>query len=103
MAVTPSAHYGRSTRRFKAIAAQVKQAGRQNQTPCVECGQPIDYDLDPNHRDAYTTAHKLSVRDHPELAEDPSNIKGPAHRHCNAAAGASPGGLLELGPTTRAW
>lgn len=74
---------GRSTRRFKRMAAEL----RARREPCCLCGQPIDYELQHNHAGAFTVAHWKSVRDHPQLAEDPDNIRGAAHRGCNSSAG----------------
>lgn len=86
---------GRSTRRFKRMAAEL----RARREPCCYCGQPIDYQLHHNHAGAFTVAHKQSVRDHPELGEDPDNIRGAAHRGCNSSAGAD-NDPLELGATS---
>ena len=75
---------GRSTRRFRKLAATI----RARREDCCYCHMPIDYTLPANHPRAFTVAHKLSVRDHPELAEDMANIRGAAHRDCNSSAGA---------------
>lgn len=77
--------HGRSTRRFKRMAQEV----RARRLPCCYCGQAIDYSLPPNDRGAFTVAHRLAVATHPQLAEDPANIRGAAHRACNSAAGIS--------------
>ncbi len=99
-----SRHYGRSTRRARTIRANVKAQAATAGASCVECGQPIDYGLEPNHPDAFTMAHELPVATHPHLAEEPANIKGPAHRRCNSAAGTSTGvGLSDLGLTSTEW
>lgn len=78
-------HAGRSTRRFKKLAAN-QRAKREG---CCYCLQPIDYTLPHNHSLAFTVAHWLPVSTHPHLAEDPTNIRGSAHRGCNSTAGAS--------------
>ena len=81
----PSDTHGRSTRRFKAMAAEVR-SWRQ---PCCYCGQPIAYDVHHNLPRAFTVAHWLPVKTHPHLAEVWSNIRGAAHRACNSSAGTS--------------
>lgn len=61
---------------------------RAKRQACCYCGQAIDYTLYHNHAGAFTVAHWKSVRDYPELAEDPANLRGAAHRGCNSSAGA---------------
>jgi hypothetical protein len=78
-------HVGRSTRRWKKLAAGQRAKGQA----CCYCQQPIDYTLPANHRFAFTVAHWLPVATHPHLAEDPTNIRGSAHRACNSEAGTS--------------
>lgn len=82
-----SPHLGRSTRRFRRIRDNL----RARRLPCCLCGLPIDYTLPANHSRAFTTAHDLSVAARPDLAEEPSNIRGAAHRDCNSAEGSGPG------------
>ena len=60
---------------------------RSRRGPCCICGQPINYTLPPTHRQAFTTAHYVSVNANPGLALDPTNVKGPAHRACNSSEG----------------
>lgn len=74
---------GLSSRRYKKLVA----AQRAKREPCCICGEPIDYGLPDNHRLAYTTAHDIAVAVAPWRAEDPTNIKGAAHRACNSYEG----------------
>lgn len=91
-------HAGRSTRRFRALAANLKTKRRG----CCRCGQPIDYSLenpDPGSFSVDHYPHPLST--HPHLAEDPGNLDA-AHLRCNESAGKSnpkPG----LGVPSRSW
>lgn len=78
-------HAGRSTRRWKKLAA----TQRAKHEACCYCHQPIDYTLPSRHRWSFTVAHWLPVATHPHLAEDPTNIRGSAHRACNSEAGTS--------------
>jgi len=82
---TIAKHAGRSTRRWKKLAA----TQRAKRLGCCYCHQPIDYTLPYNHRLAFTVAHWLPVATHPHLAETASNIRGAAHRGCNSEAGTS--------------
>jgi len=64
---------------------------------CWRDGLPIDYNVDANTTpDSHNLGHFRSVRDHPELQEDPTNFR---HEHalCNQSAGAGmhSGGLGE--------
>lgn len=74
---------GRSTTRWRKLRATI----RARHEDCTYCHQPIDYTLPSNHPKSFTVAHRLSVHDHPELAEDIANIRGAAHRDCNSRAG----------------
>lgn len=97
--MSPAA-YGRSTRNWKRMVANLKA----QRLPCCICWQPIDYSLPVNDRGAFTTAHLLPVALYPHLAEDPGNVKGAAHRACNAAEGtsiAAPG--EDTSPTSTTW
>ena len=61
---------------------------------CWRCTLRIDYDAEPNSTpDSHNYGHYRSVRDFPELQEDPDNAR---HEHalCNQSAGAE---MHELG------
>jgi len=92
---------GLSSRRYRKLVA----AQRAKREACCICGDPIDYTLDDNHRLAYTTAHDIAVQLRPDLAEDPRNIKGAAHRACNSneGVGAAQPPPPGLGDTSDAW
>lgn len=92
--------HGRSTRRFKRLAAEL----RARKEPCCLCGQPIDYLLPRTDRNAFTVAHRQPVSLYPHMAEDPTNIAGAAHNHCNAAEGNRPtNNLINQGATSNTW
>ena len=87
-------------RAWRKIVDSVRRRGG----PCCICGQPIDYTLPPSSAQGFTTAHYRSVQHHPELALDPTNIKGPAHRSCNSGEGdATVHPLDSRGPTSTDW
>lgn len=75
---------GRTSANWRRLAAQV----RAQRLDCCICGQAIDYTLHYNDPGAFTVAHRISVAQRPDLAEEPSNIKGAAHRGCNSSEGA---------------
>ena len=69
------------TEQVKAAAA----AGEQ--VLCWLCNQPISFDvLDQYAGDHFEPDHVFPVATHPELADDPNNLR-PAHRECNRARG----------------
>jgi hypothetical protein len=78
---------------FFAEGKQLDEAG-DPAANCWRCKMRIDYDADPNSTpDSHNLGHFKSVRDHPELQEDPDNFR---HEHtlCNQSAGA---GMHSLG------
>lgn len=87
---------GRSTRRFRRLAAELKTQRR----PCCVCGQRIDYSLSNPHPESFSVEHIKSWADHTELREDPANLDA-AHLGCNSAKGRH--GKLTLGGTSRQW
>jgi 5-methylcytosine-specific restriction endonuclease McrA len=54
---------------------------------CHICGKPIDRLLPARHRLSWTLDHVISIKERPDLALEPSNLK-PAHWGCNSAKGA---------------
>lgn len=93
-----SAPKSRSTRRIRAIKAEMRAARLQ---PCRRCGQRIDYDAAPGEVDAFNAGHIKNWRDHPELREDPGNFQ-PEHETCNKSAGVNDT-TLGLGSLSRQW
>jgi HNH endonuclease. len=89
---------GRSGRRWSRLKAEQ----RAKRLPCWLCGQPIDYSQpDPNHGDAFSVDHEKPWSSHPELREDPANLRS-AHQRCNKRRGdraPSPG----LGSLSEQW
>lgn len=45
---------GRNTRKIQTIKARYR---RDRPQPCMRCGQPIDYDADPNDPNSFTLGH----------------------------------------------
>lgn len=77
---------------------------RARRGPCCICGRPIDYALPFTDGMAFTVAHDKPKSTHPHLAEDPGNLKGAAHRSCNAREGnREPGLLTVMGATSFEW
>ncbi|THV27929.1 HNH endonuclease [Glycomyces paridis] len=87
---------GRSTRRFRALSAELRRQHR----PCCICRQPIDYALAHPHRQSFSVQHIKSWKDFPELREDPANLDA-AHLSCNSAGEAGTGS--GLGTPSRRW
>ncbi len=76
--------HGRSTRRFKMLARNLRAARQQcwNYPNC----EGIDYDAPAGHPRAFTVDHIRPLSVYPEGAEDPSNLRASCHG-CNASRG----------------
>lgn len=85
------------TRRERANADNLKAARLQ---PCARCGQAINYDATWPDPDSFSAGHIKSWRDHPELREDPANLR-PEHLDCNQSAGKQED--TGTGVTSRQW
>lgn len=100
-----SKHHGRSTRRYRQLKATFRAACTEVGSPCWLCGEPIDYSIrvPPGgyHPDAFEPDHAFPVVTHPELAEDPGNLR-PSHADCNRKRQAK---LVtaQLGMRSRKW
>lgn len=79
---------GRGSRRWKILTAKMRSeiATGERINACWLCGLSIDLDLHHYDRMSFTVDHRLSLEDHPELAETWSNLE-PAHRSCNSKKG----------------
>lgn len=97
-----------NTRRMKLLRAEFFAEGKRLDAegdPAANCwldGQRIDYNADPGTSpDSHNLDHFHSVRDHPELQEDPSNFRH-SHKLCNGVRGAD-GPSLGLGEAVPDW
>lgn len=95
----------RSTHRLRRIKADMRARRVQ---PCGRCGQRIDYTLptiDPDtgteNPGAFSLGHIKPWSTHPELREDPSNLR-PEHLGCNKRAGDRPD-EPQLGDAPTGW
>lgn len=87
----------------KQLRARVLNNARAQRSPCMICGQRIEYQTkDYNSPDAPTVDHILSWRDHPELRRDPGNLVV-VHRACNTSKGAKARALPAHGNASRDW
>lgn len=84
-------------RRTKTALQALKKRGKQTNTPCAICGQPIDYTLDYPDPNSCSVQHLIPRSVRPELTWEPSNW-APAHLTCNKAQGAKL--QLDLGVTS---
>lgn len=97
-----------NSRRMKLLREQffedgkaLSSAGRPG-SECWLCKQAIDYDALPGTTpDSHNLDHYHSVRDHPELQEDPSNFRH-SHKACNQERGAD-APTLGLGDAVPDW
>lgn len=84
---------GDNTRRMRALKQDYRTRRPQ---PCMRCGQPIDYDAEPNTPNSFDLGHIRSWEHYPELRNDPANLQQ-EHAGCNRAAGARHGRDLQMG------
>ena len=101
-----------NTRRMNMLRDDFLAEGRkQSQSPdaderalsdCWLCRLPVDYVADAHTTpDSHNLDHYKTVKDFPELQEDPSNFRH-SHMACNLQRGASPPSL-GLGTAVADW
>ena len=81
-----SPHLGRRTRRYRETSAVFRTNCEHVHMRCWLCGKPIDYTLAHPHPESFAVDHAQTVRDRPDLAEDPANYR-PSHKVCNERRG----------------
>ena len=92
---------GRTTAQHRANRTALKKLTAEHSLPCALCGQAIDTTLPMSSPESFAYDHILSIKTHPELADDPANGQ-PAHKRCNQNKGAGtahPG----LGDPSEVW
>ena len=89
---------GRSGKRWAALREQIKAT----HPACYWCGQAINYQAVYPADDSFTVDHIKPWSTHPELREDPSNLKA-SHAKCNKVKGATDSLHLSLGNTSEKW
>lgn len=82
---------GRSTRAWKKLRARLRAEAQARfdageEIVCWLCSLSIDMDLPEGNPDCWSPDHLYPVSTHPELAEDPANIRD-SHSRCNDARG----------------
>lgn len=93
---------GRDTQEWRILRRQCFERDRRLDAPCWICGEPIDYSLGQSTtRESYEADHYLDVKNHPELAHEPTNIR-PSHVKCNRSR-KTKSGIDELGNRSRVW
>lgn len=73
---------GRSGSRYRALIAET----RQRYQTCWHDGQPINMGLHWPDPGSWSLEHVQPLSTHPELAEDPGNLRA-SHLKCNQSAG----------------
>ncbi|MFC9769423.1 HNH endonuclease [Rhodococcus jostii] len=76
---------GRSGHRWRVLRENLRMQRR----PCWLCGQVIDYDAPANDPEAFEPDHYFPVSTHPQLANDPGNLRA-SHSKCNRHRGNQP-------------
>ena len=91
----------RGSTRWQKLRQILYRRDRSANARCWICGQPIDYRAPAGTPDAWEPDHVLAVKDHPELAYDPGNIRA-AHCSCNRSRG-NRAAQPSLGTPSRIW
>lgn len=73
---------GRSGHRWRINRENLKM----QRLPCWICRQPIDYEAPANHPESFEPDHYYPLSTHPQLANDPGNLR-PSHSKCNRSRG----------------
>lgn len=92
---------GRDGRRWRELKAAFRQTCEEANAPCWMDGQPINYNAEDDEPDAFNVDHFHPVSTHPELGNDPANLR-PSHRACNIARG-NGDAPLGLGTPSEDW
>lgn len=92
---------GRTGRRWRELKAKFRAQCQAADTPCWMCGQAIDWNAADDTPDCFNIDHFYPVSTHPELGNDPGNLR-PSHRACNIARGAGDP-PLSLGTPSEDW
>lgn len=90
MTAVPASH-GRSSRAWKKLRARLRREAEERfyageEIVCWLCSFAIDMTIEEGHPDCWSPDHVFPVSTHPELAEDPANIRD-SHKHCNDSRG----------------
>lgn len=95
----------RGTRRWREkIRPMFRIECASEGAPCWICRQPIDYTItDITDDDVWEPDHVYPVSTHPDLYEDPSNLRA-SHRGCNRHRSNKHHAAVDgLGSLTREW
>jgi 5-methylcytosine-specific restriction endonuclease McrA len=86
---------------YRRARVEYRKHAASNQLPCWLDGKPIDYELPPEHPDAWSLDHAIPVSQRPDLAGDPSNFRS-SHLACNKRRG-NQEPHIPIGEPSRAW
>jgi 5-methylcytosine-specific restriction endonuclease McrA len=89
-----------STRRSREFREELKAVWMAQNTPCRECGLPIDWTAEKNTPNAFELDHIHAVKHYPHLEFERSNA-APTHHKCNRHKSAGAG--VTAGITSEAW
>lgn len=87
---------GRTTAQYRTNRENL----RAQRLPCWLCRQDIDYDAPKADPLSFTADHVRSLKTHPELADEPTNLR-PAHFKCNSSR--QDRAPVLLGSSSRTW
>lgn len=92
---------GRRGRTWSDLAKAFRAKCEEADLPCWLCGQAIHWEAKPDEPDCFNVDHFYPVSTHPELGNDPANLR-PSHRACNLARG-NKDAPLSIGSLSEDW
>ncbi|MFD7247789.1 hypothetical protein ACFV6Y_38310 [Streptomyces massasporeus] len=99
---TPKAEpFDRENHRYKKLKAQFRKECEEDQADCWLCFDVINYSLPHEHPESFSVDHAKTVKEYPELAEDPLNFR-PSHLICNQRRGDDEP-HLDIGEPSEEW
>lgn len=93
--------FDRESHHYKKLKAEFRAACEEEHAECWLCFDAINYSLPPEHPESFSVDHAKTVRDFPELGDDPLNFR-PSHLICNQRRGDDEP-HLDIGEPSEEW
>lgn len=94
-------HARRDSRSYRTARNNFRNQCAETNAPCHLCGQPINYQAEQGHPDAFELDHFHPISERPDLIEDPANFRA-SHGPCNNRRGNRPA-TFALGNRSEQW
>lgn len=96
-----TATFRRDDHHYRDLKAEFRDECDDQQQPCWLCNRPINYSLEHPHPESFSVDHAKTVKEHPELGDDPLNFR-PSHLVCNQRRG-DEDPHIDIGEPSEAW